>query len=100
MNLASTAEPPVFVCAGQKLLRLAAEKGLEAPDVSRGVSAEKQHPPRNGRVAAAKQKPANDFFAGRDFFCLREQDAKTQTFRLKSDDGAFGKLAHRNGYRF
>ncbi|MDH7579060.1 MAG: type II toxin-antitoxin system VapC family toxin [Bacillota bacterium] len=38
---ASMAEPPVFVCADQKLLRLAAEEGLEVLDVSRDVPAEK-----------------------------------------------------------
>lgn len=38
---ASMAEPPVLVCADQKLLRLAAEQGLEVLDVSRDVPGEK-----------------------------------------------------------
>uniref|UniRef100_A0A7C2IW01 PIN domain-containing protein n=1 Tax=Ammonifex degensii TaxID=42838 RepID=A0A7C2IW01_9THEO len=37
----SMAETPVFVCADQKLLRLATEEGLEVLDVSRDVPAEK-----------------------------------------------------------
>jgi hypothetical protein len=35
------AEPPIFVCADQKLLRLATEEGLEVLDVSQDVPAEK-----------------------------------------------------------
>jgi predicted nucleic acid-binding protein len=38
---ASMAEPPVFVCADQKLLRLAVEEGLEVLDVSQDIPAEK-----------------------------------------------------------